>query len=91
MLDPATTPFVIMLTSVFIAGVSVEALAVLWVHYSERNQKLPLFIVSTCLGAAQVLGIGGAINNWQCALAFILGYGFGPLLGLWIKARMVSP
>ena len=71
----------------FLGGLIVEALAVLWVHYAERDKKHPLFGVSLLLGAANVLGIGTAIQHWQSALAFILGYGLGPLAGLHIKKQ----
>lgn len=74
----------------FLGGLFVEALAVLWVHYSERNAQLPLFLTSLGLGTANVLGLGSAIIHWQAALAFILGYGLGPLLGIRIKKWIQS-
>lgn len=46
----------------FLSGLVLESLAVLWVHYSERNQRLALFIVGTLQGTAHVLGIDESLS-----------------------------
>ena len=79
-------PLLILLS--FIGGLSTEALAVLWVHFAERNKKPQLFWVSVLQGTANVCGIGGAISGWPCAVAYVLGYGCGPLVGIYVKHRI---
>ena len=69
----------------FFGGLAMEALAVLWVHFAERNNKPWLFAVAVLQGTATVCGIGGAIQGWPSAVAYVLGYGCGPLLGIYIK------
>ena len=72
----------------FSGGLATETLAVLWVHFAERNNKPWLFVIALLQGIANVCGIGGAINGWACALAYVLGYGCGPLVGIYIKSRI---
>jgi hypothetical protein len=74
----------------FVGGLSTEALAVLWVHFAERNDRYKLFAIAVLQGTANVCGIGGAISGWPCAVAYVVGYGCGPLLGIYVKGRMGS-
>lgn len=69
----------------FISGAVGEGLAVLWVHFAERNQRRWLFVISCAQGAATVLGIGEAIQDWRAGVAFVLGYGVGPQIALYFK------
>lgn len=67
---------------------AIEATGVLWVHYAERNQAAYLFVVSVIQAIALVYGIGEGIKALPMAAAYVLGYGFGALSGLWIKKRL---
>lgn len=73
----------------FLGGLLTECLAVLWVHYSEKNKKVHICVVSGLLGVCNVLGIGGALSGgWHCSVAYVLGFALGPLVGIQIKQRL---
>lgn len=72
----------------FCGGLSLEALAVLWVHYSERNNRVGIVCVSAGQALCQVLGLGSALQGPGEALAFVIGHALGPLVGIALKKRM---
>lgn len=74
----------------FLSGAAIEAFAVLWVHYSERNMRLHLFIVSLMLGLSNVTGMSGALTGWAGVTAYVLGYGIGPQIGISLKKRYLQ-
>ena len=50
-------------TWAFLGGLFLELLAVLWVHYAERNAYVPLSIVAALQAVAMVVGLGEAVNQ----------------------------
>lgn len=72
----------------FASGAVAEALAVLWVHFAERNQRVRVFAIGVLMGIATVLGIGEALHTLPSAVGFVLGYGCGPLIGIELKRRL---
>jgi hypothetical protein len=72
----------------FCSGLALEALAVLWVHCSERNHKVGIVLVSAGQALCQVLGLGSALQGPGEALAFVLGHALGPLIGIALKRRL---
>jgi hypothetical protein len=66
-----------------LGGFFIEATAVFWVHYSERNRRGPLRLVSTLQGAALAAGVG-ASHDLRHGAAFVAGY----VLGADIASRL---
>lgn len=73
----------------FISATLVECLASIWVHYSERNKRIQVFFLGCALGLLTIVGLDSALHSMPCAVAFVLGYGLGGVLGIEIKKRLV--
>ncbi len=69
----------------FFGGFFLEALAVFWVHYSERNQRLKLTCISALQAIALVAGVGESVDNWQHGCVFIIGYALGANAAIYLK------
>lgn len=67
------------------AGLVTEALAVLWVHYAEREQVRQLAAVALVQALCQVSGVVGIVAGWDAAAAYVAGYSLGPVLGIHVK------
>lgn len=74
----------------FVSGAAVEGVAVFWVHFSERGYALRTGVCSMIQAAALVFGIGETVHDGRYAPAFILGYGAGSALAVWLKRARSS-
>lgn len=72
----------------FFSAAAVEGLSLLWVHYAERNNRLAVFLIGSAVGIFALLGLGNALYSLPCAVAFVLGYGVGPVVAIEIKKRL---
>lgn len=61
----------------FLGGLAIEATAVFWVHFSERNMRGRLRCVSAVQAVALVAGVGESVHNWRHGAAFVVGYVLG--------------
>lgn len=68
-----------------VSGFAVDVLAVLWTRAVTRHQVGKAACWSMLLGTAQVLGIGAAVRDIWLAPFFVIGYGAGSFVALWIS------
>lgn len=73
------------LVSAFAGGFALETSSVFWVHFSERNQRNALTVVSALQATALACGIGNAIRGWLLGCAFVAGYALGANAGSRLK------
>jgi hypothetical protein len=73
---------------VFFCAALYQGLCVFWVHYAERRSHLPLFVVGCVEATAQLTGIESSFNHSLCFVAYVLGYGVGPVAANLIKRRL---
>jgi hypothetical protein len=73
---------------VFLSGVVVEGIGVFWVHHSERGHAFRTGACSVLQASALVLGIGESVRDALHAPAFVLGYGVGAAVAVWLKRRL---
>lgn len=73
--------------SVFVCAALVDALWVMWIHYSERNRPALSAAVSMVLACFTLAGMGSAIRDYTFAPAYIAGLGAGSFGAVWWKAR----
>jgi len=72
----------------FTAGVLIEAVAVMWLHYSERDAPVRAAACSMLQAGAQVVGLGESFASRGAAVAFVLGYGCGTFTAvLWKRTK----
>jgi hypothetical protein len=69
----------------FVSGFANEAVAVFWVHHSERGNVLGTGVCSSLQAIALVAGIGEGIRDWHHGLAFIVGYTSGAMAAVCMK------
>lgn len=69
----------------FASGAINEAVAVFWVHHSERGHALKTGICSAIQATALVVGIGEAVHDWHYGPTFIFGYSLGATLAVYLK------
>ena len=71
--------------SAFASGVLIEATAIAWVHFAERDRPIAAALASMIQATAQVIGIGESLHDWRSAPCFIIGYGAGTALAVVAK------
>ncbi len=72
---------------VFICAALVDALWVMWIHYSERNNAALSALVSMILAGFTLAGMGSAIRDIAFAPAYVAGLGVGSYAAVAWKAR----
>lgn len=70
----------------FASGFTIECACVFWVHFSERGRPFATALCSMAIGSAQVFGLGESVRNWHFGPAFVLGYGSGTGVAVWLKS-----
>jgi len=71
----------------FASGFANEAMAVFWVHNSERGYALRTGLCSAVQALALVVGIGESVHEWRYAPAFVAGYALGATAAVAVKKR----
>jgi hypothetical protein len=75
----------------FASGFANEAMAVLWVHASERGKAGWTALCSAIQALALVVGVGESVHDWHVAPAFIVGYTLGSYVAVRIKSMRALP
>jgi hypothetical protein len=76
----------------FASGFANEAMAVLWVHNTERGYALRTGLCSAVQALALVVGIGESVHDWRAAPAFIAGYATGAMSAVvWVRRSKCVP
>ena len=77
-----------MLFLVFVYGVILDVIIVMWMGYVEREKALMAAITGTMVTAIQLAGFVEASSGLRTALVFLCGVFFGQILGIRLKKRL---
>lgn len=69
----------------FVSGAVSEALCVFWISASQRGDAILAAILSMLYALAIERGVGEAIHTLPGEVAFILGFGFGTFVAVYLK------
>lgn len=72
----------------FACGAAYECGCVFWVHYAERDRRLPAVAWSCFNAAVTVIGVESFLKGLPMAVAYVMGFGTGTYLAMLIKRRL---
>ncbi len=84
------TSMILLALGTFLSGAVYEATCVFWVHFSERGKPFKTGMISMLTATAEVCGIVASVHDWWLAPFFIVGYGSGTVIAIYLKQRWLS-
>jgi hypothetical protein len=72
---------------IFVCGCVNQGACAMWIHYAEANNVVGVGVMGMVEAITLLFGVDEALvkRQWQCALAWVLGYGLGPAIVVWAR------